>query len=173
MYCVRCLKHSGIGVVPGGALYWLHSFRYPEYRRQPDVIGARQFFECRPFGAAKAGFLLLCVSEFRGCPKRCPRPSPGFARPSSGCGSDRALHLSACRGQRSSAARCWSVSVHGSASDRKLTPRVHDLFDDGKQIEDRARQRSIRVTITTSPGVKAFRSFSSSRRSVRAPLTFS
>lgn len=32
------------------------------------------------------------------------------------------------------------MSVHGSASDRKLTPRVHDLFDDGKQIEDRARQ---------------------------------
>jgi hypothetical protein len=33
--------------------------------------------------------------------------------------------------------------------------------------------RSIRVTVTTSPGVRAFSSFNSSRRSGRAPLTFS
>jgi uncharacterized membrane protein YfcA len=33
--------------------------------------------------------------------------------------------------------------------------------------------RSIRVTVTTSPGARAFRSLSSSRRSARAPVTFS
>ena len=46
-----------------------------------------------------------------------------------------------------------AVSAHGSASDRNLSLGVDDLLERGEQVEGAARERSIRVTVTTSPWV--------------------
>jgi len=53
----------------------------------------------------------------------------------------------------------------------KLRLGIHDALDDGEQIEGAAR--SIRVTVTTSPGASLPSIRFSSRRSARAPVTFS
>jgi hypothetical protein len=55
----------------------------------------------------------------------------------------------------------------------KLRLGVHDLLDDGEQVEGAAREAVNPFTVTTSPGARAFSIFRSSRRSLCAPVTFS
>jgi hypothetical protein len=50
---------------------------------------------------------------------------------------------------------------------------IDDLPDDGEKVELLRAIRSILVTVTTSPGPMALSIFNSSRRSARAPVTFS
>ena len=50
---------------------------------------------------------------------------------------------------------------------------IDDLPDDGEKVELLRAIRSILVTVTTSPGPMALSIFDSSRRSARAPVTFS
>jgi len=65
------------------------------------------------------------------------------------------------------------VSAHGSANDRNcaLASTMRLTMPNRSKVL-RAR-RSIRVTVTTSPGARALRSLRSSRRSLCAPVTFS
>ena len=82
--CVRCLEHSGIGVILGGAPSLAALFSISGISSSARHHRSRQFFECRSFGAAKAGFLLLRVGEFRGVPKALPaclRPASPIHHP--------------------------------------------------------------------------------------------
>jgi hypothetical protein len=55
----------------------------------------------------------------------------------------------------------------------ELRLRVPDLLDDGKQVKGAAGQAVDAATVTTSPGARACNILRSSRRSARAPVTFS
>lgn len=66
----------------------------------------------------------------------------------------------------------WIRSLRGGRGARANKVALHvrqpDLLDNGEQV-DRA-SRSIRVTVTKSPGMIAFNSFISSRRTARASV---
>jgi hypothetical protein len=66
-----------------------------------------------------------------------------------------------------------AVSAHGSASDRNCPPASTICLTMANRSKVERASRSMRVTVTTSPGPRAFKSFNSSRRSAFAPVTFS
>ena len=90
----------------------------------------------------------------RRTPCSCSVPSTRSARPS---------------GARACSA-CWPSSTRRALDPRRR--RTICLTMANRSKVERA-SRSMRVTVTTSPGATAFSSFRSSRRSARAPVTFS
>ena len=66
-----------------------------------------------------------------------------------------------------------AVSAYGSASDLNCPPASTIRLTMANRSKVLRASRSIRVAVTTSPGARAFRSLSNSRRSAYAPLAFS
>ena len=99
----------------------------------------------------------------------------GAAPPFGGAGANQvALYVgeAAENGEHQAAGAGAGVGPRlGQGSELRLG--VHDALDDTKQIEGAAGQPVDRVTVTTSPGASLSSIRLSSRRSARAPVTFS
>jgi hypothetical protein len=65
------------------------------------------------------------------------------------------------------------VSAHGSASERNCALASTICLTMANRSKVLRARRSIRVTVTTSPGARPLSSLRSSRRSAGAPVTFS
>ncbi len=141
---------------------------------QADMVTARQFLERCTLGASAAGLHLLRVGQLRAAADALParlRLAPAFCR----AGADWiALHVgqSAEHGIIKRPVLV-DVSAHGCAGDRNGPPVSTISLTMANKSKVEQDSRSIRVTVTPSPGPIAFRSFNNSRRSGPAPVTFS
>ncbi len=104
------------------------------------VVAPANFLSVAPCGAA-GGLFLLLRCEGGGRPICCPRALARL-RPSAVRVRIRSRSTSASPPSTAIIKRpvLVPVSAHGSASDRNCPPGIHDLLDDGEQVERRARQ---------------------------------
>jgi hypothetical protein len=100
----------------------------------------------------------------------------GAAPAFGGAGADKiALHVGEASEYREHQAPGAAAAAVGPRfrQGSELRLGVDDALGDAEQVEGAAREGSIRVTLTTSPGASLPSIRLSSRRSARAPVTFS
>ena len=149
--------------------------RQPRNRRPPNIVSLRQFFERGPPWAdtgTSTGRLMIAVLGGLADVERdlIPHPDSRSQKPRQG---PRAAHGPTAEANTAAAERGPPAPRGGSAKDRNcaLASTICLTMANRSNVE-RAR-RSIRVTVTMSPGATALSILRSSRRSARAPVTFS
>jgi hypothetical protein len=146
----------------------------PRNRRPAYIVAAGQFVERRALRAPPDGLFLLRRRQRRG-PAHLLSLGLGAAPALGGAGADQiALHV----GQAAENREHQAPGAAGPVGPRfrqgsKLRPGVHDAFDDGEQVEGAACEPVDPRHGHTSPGVSLPSIRLSSRRSARAPVTFS
>jgi hypothetical protein len=151
----------------------LHS--HPRNRALSHAVAAREFGKGRALRAPPPCFCLLRIGQFW-------FPAhvlPALLRPTTALGGAGADEITLHVGE---AAKHGNHQPPGTGAGigpwlgegAELRLGVDDLLDDGEQVEGAPRaRRSIRVTVTTSPGARPASILRSSRRSLCAPVTFS
>ena len=136
---------------------------------------------CRPIPAtsrpARAAGWPLSVEPVSGkgvVPSAFLGPWRGFCLRRCGCGLDRAQHRPARPTPPASSARCWCrCRPTARPRDRNCALVSAICLTMANRSKVLRARRSIRVTVTTSPGPRRSSIRRSSRRSARAPVTFS
>jgi hypothetical protein len=137
-----------------------------------DIVAAGEFVERSALHTATAGLFLLYRSECRGS-AHVLSLGLGAASAVGGAGADKvALHVASPPNTAIiSRPVLVPVSAHGSASERNCGLASTICLTMAQRCC--ARRRSMRVTVTTSPGARVSSILRSWRRSLCAPVTFS